>query len=718
MKPRRSRRTYSCGPCKRYKMKCNLELPCLLCIRTRREHQCRENPPNPPSEKERIVQQERRSRNSRRKDRLRHEVESSDELPHSRLGLSSHAPKHVYGNPIPLFGSVQHTPPWALLMDHLPQLLLLLPPDHLLPFLPHATGAPNLPTGLPLPDQTPPRSIHNLGPMLHYIAQCQAKKVDVPPAAFTRWQNLQPHAPPLAVAFNWAHLIENLGFHELVDWTSVYAAAQKMLVSSFQVTDKHTLQCMALAAAFFAAGCLAGPRVSKKAVLRCNEWLTLLSVLVKALDQSTWEDAVFSIVHVILLKTTLMALAQFERVAREFRKLFRAISQNTLFLLLVHELEYLKLPPDRAEEFAVLARCWTYIKLVETEALVLQAETLFQYEHAELKDTIQPDRDLVKWLYGIDPEHPPLTLLIYDTGLIASSLFFRRFENCTSPREISYAYLTLYSEFCAGNRLAAEALFNAMENNDMILAVRSNKSLLGAILKVSFICVRWLLIIRAEPNKFVTLRFAHYVTTLMLMFNPLFAILDSDISSQTLMSSLQNWAQLNTVFDLYNMLTLQALFIAVMKNFTKESTTHWGLDLQWLVDTIKASYSRGRKMLDNVQPYVTLPLASALLLASESLVKMNCHDNHTAQSFYDQITQIIDRPTWNTCVYSLFGLELTAVNYVEQLWRFGEVTKFHGPSPMKITQTLVLNTAFLREFEKSLRGFWFSRRHVEEYLEL
>lgn len=184
------------------------------------------------------------------------------------------------------------------------------------------------------------------------------------------------------------------------------------------------------------------------------------------------------------------------------------------------------------------------------------------------------------------------------------------------------------------------------------------------------------------------------------------------------MSSLQNWAQLNTVFDLYNMLTLQALFIAVMKNFTKESTSHWCLDLQWLVDTMKASYSRGRKMLDNVQPYVTLPLASALLLASESLVKMNCHDNHTAQSFYDQITDIMDRSTWKTCVYSLFGLELTAVNYVEQLWRFGEVTKFHGPNPMKITQTLVLNTAFLREFEKSLRGFWFSRRHVEEYLDL
>lgn len=698
-------------------MKCNLELPCSLCIRTRREHLCRECPPDPPSEQERLVQQERRSRNSRRKDKLKAEPFKPDLTDHRDSispslddGLAALAPQ-VYGNPLPLLNTHQHSPPWVL-VNRLPLLLLLLPPDQLLPFLPPELP---LPFGPPLPELTPLRNIHKLRPMLRYTVRSRAQQVQILEAALLRWTALQLLAPSLSVAFTWARLVENPGFHELIDWPAVYAAAQKLLDPPFRSTDKHTLQCMVLAAAIIACGCLAGPRVSKRAISRTQDWLALLDLLAAGLDFKSWEDGLYLIVHVMLTKSTLMALAEFDRVSADARRVFAAIAQNSLFVRMLHQ-DYQKLPPEKAEKFAILARCWTYTKLVETEVLVLQAETLFQFEHPQLNDSIQPDRALIKWLYNIDPDLPLHGCLLYDMGLIGSSLFFRRFDNCKTPRDISHAYLTLYSDFCASAFLIAQSLFVAADDRELVLAVKTYKNLLAAILKVSFICVRWLLIIRAEPNKFVTLRFAHYVTTLILMFNMLFAIDDAGLP-ETLHEALQR-AQLNTVIDLYNMLSLQALFIAVMKNFTRQSTVHWGLDLHYLVATIRASYTKARLLLSNLQPYASFPVSIGLLEASEALINVRFTGDETALGFFDHLSETMDKPTWKTFVLSVFGLELTGRGYVEQLWRFGHATCWHAEKPMMITKTLVLDTAFLRQFERSYRGFWFSRQHVEEYLEL
>lgn len=701
-------------------MKCNLELPCSLCIRTRREHLCHECPPDPPSEQERLVQQERRSRNSRRKDKLKAEP-FKPELTDHRDSISPSLDDglaalvlQVYGNPLSLLNTLEHSPPWVL-VNRLPLLLLLLllPLDQLLPFLP--PEAP-LPFGYPLPELPALRNIHRLRPMLRYTARSRAQQVQIPEAAYLRWTALQLLAPSLSVVFKWAHLVENTGFHELIDWSAVYAAAQKLVDTPFRSTDKHTLQCMVLAAAMIACGCLASPRVSERAISRSEDWLALLELLATGLDHKSWEDGLFLIIHVMLTKSTLTALAQFDRVSAGIRRVFAAIAQNALFVRMVHQ-DYQKLPTEMAEKFAVLARCWTYTKLVETEVLVLQAETLFQFEHPQLNDSIQPDRALIKWLYDINPDVPLHGCLIYHIGLIASSLFFRRFENCKTPKDISRAYLTLYSDFCSSAFLAAQSLFVAEDDRELVLAVKAHKNLLASMLKVSFICVRWLLIIRAEPNKFVTLRFAHYVTTLLLMFNMLFAINDAGLP-EIVQEALQSRAQLNTVLDLYNMLSLQALFVAVMKNFTRQSTVHWGLDLQYLVATITATYTRARLFLESFQPYASFPVAIGLLETSEALINMRINGDETALGFFDHLADVMDKPTWKTFVLSVFGLELTGRGYVEQLWRFGHATCWHAEKPMMITRTLVLDTAFLRQFERSYRGFWFSHQHVEEYLEL
>ena len=49
---RRKRRSYSCGPCNKLKLKCDLQIPCRSCERSRRADKCLEDPPQPPSEEE------------------------------------------------------------------------------------------------------------------------------------------------------------------------------------------------------------------------------------------------------------------------------------------------------------------------------------------------------------------------------------------------------------------------------------------------------------------------------------------------------------------------------------------------------------------------------------------------------------------------------------------------------------------------------------------
>lgn len=100
---KRQRRSYSCGPCKLLKIKCDLRLPCSACQKFKRESKCREAPPDPPSAEEMVVIQERKQRMSKRRSNSRSGLEhlqmeslpfgySEPLLSHS----STHPPQYSY----------------------------------------------------------------------------------------------------------------------------------------------------------------------------------------------------------------------------------------------------------------------------------------------------------------------------------------------------------------------------------------------------------------------------------------------------------------------------------------------------------------------------------------------------------------------------------------------------------------------------------------------
>lgn len=69
-KPKRQRRSYSCGPCKLLKIKCDLQIPCSSCKKFKRINRCLLQPPQPPSEQELNKIKERKKRSNIKKMRL------------------------------------------------------------------------------------------------------------------------------------------------------------------------------------------------------------------------------------------------------------------------------------------------------------------------------------------------------------------------------------------------------------------------------------------------------------------------------------------------------------------------------------------------------------------------------------------------------------------------------------------------------------------------
>lgn len=75
-KAKRQRRSYSCGACKRNKIKCDLELPCSSCKKANRRESCFQDPPHPPSGDELKKIKQRQLRLRRRKS----EIQDVDKL--------------------------------------------------------------------------------------------------------------------------------------------------------------------------------------------------------------------------------------------------------------------------------------------------------------------------------------------------------------------------------------------------------------------------------------------------------------------------------------------------------------------------------------------------------------------------------------------------------------------------------------------------------------
>lgn len=694
---RRSRRTYSCGPCKRYKMKCNLHLPCGSCVATGRQAECGEDPPNPPTDEEKMKIAQRRSRNSRRRDSVSGTLKLS--LQHNSPGLGVPASAHGSSEQ----GSMHGSPELSTLSDSRRETVVLL----------HS------------PAQKPPRPRSHIGVNIHslqflrtYKEDSKAVQMSIPRPQVSRWQVMISSVDANAVPVWFAKhtLIENGGFQELCDLPSCYTVACHM-VTRFRslrgpvAIDKHSLQNMSLACAVFACGKLMDNTACASAV---DAWLDMAveirDLLGAALDLG---DNLYRATLLAICTTIYVAQGRLHLFEAEYRSLFElAVIQPKI-------LQYLHPDYNRHDEhFLALARMWVYLKLMEVEIAVLHSVSSLQFRWPELSNTIQPDTMLIQKIFGLNFDIPTVDFSSFNISLLVLSMFFRRFEHATSAREAIYLYLTLYGNLTLKIQPAVESTVALLADYIDPVTVREYASVIAAHQKLQMFCVRFLSIVRVDGPHFPSLRVAHYTSLMMTMFN-LFNDLDDRLAIYPgyITEIMLEGSDLHTIMDTYYALAYQSLFLAVIGKFraiSYNSVVDWG----YVFDVVHASNAKTSAKLRVVQPFCNFPMVKSSLAGSSVLVKIAFDKTQpaSAEEFTDHIHNSMVPSVWTTFVGSLFGTLENATNYIAQLWRFAEYVQQNGLVPIHITASLRLDTQFLRAYETCHNSFSYSPQLVDEYL--
>lgn len=752
--PRRARRTYLCGPCKRYKMKCNMELPCRLCVMAKREKECLLKPPNPPLEEEKTKIARRRLRNLRKRELEQlnnidkpkaHDVVAStanatqNTTPVAHPGVSPHtsatpsnptsasphhsSPGHLLSYSLgphphlvpsaPLLALTSPLNPLAVSGD-LSRLLLLSMLDAASLYLSQAPEVPiRVHTGL---------SIHHFAFMAAYVGECKRVAHSVPALTVLRWIKLAQTVLAPQVVHYFAHYYhwEHAGVHELIDVSAVLAAAHAMVrklsgasESQAWCVDRYLLQCMALACLVMAEG----DAIEGQAA-RALRWLDVATdVRELVAPYRLIGECLFLSQLVVLLKIAYVALDRMGDYARDFDAYLATVLAAPEFVEQIQNTEFSGADSD---QFVACARVWLMIKLIETELAVLQPSALLQYKWASLQHTIVPDGSLIKRIYGLDFSAPLTDYLLFTVQLLALDEFFRRFENARLRRDVIYLYLTLYSNVSDKLFPCADSLCSVLAGPIDLPLVAHHSESVAAVNMWLFLLIRWLSLVRADSPHFPSLRFAQYLLTLMCLFNIFHDIDDRlQLPPGVMLDTILKSSHIMVVFQMYSALCHQAVFVAAMARFLRPDSHTHTLDLGYVFRVVLLAVDKTHSKFRASPFFSHMPVLSSVLqvidilraVAIDSLVVVV-----TPQHFVDVLRQRMPASLWLSFVQFVFGTDENLVNHILQLWRLGEFTTTNYNSPIPITALLLLSTDFLRQYEASYLPFWYNTNIVDGYM--
>lgn len=667
-RPRRSRRTYLCGPCKRYKMKCNLEVPCQLCVLAKRDDECLAHPPNPPLAEERTKIEKRKNRNVRRT---------------TARAQQGYSPRH-------------RTSPQTML---LPSLSVLL-----------ATA-----------DTTPPdlfrghlgTNVHDFVFLQEHAAERRAVGVVVPVVVAQQALRVL-HTFDAAVLAQWFARYrdwDKLNVHELLDYTGMFAAAAKVpTIVDAWTCDAYSLQQLLLVCAVLAFGHVMLGRVAaaREALLLSHE-LRLLAAPVLLADYvhyGTW---------VLMWKAPYNFLNEHARYAALVHEYLVLLSQCDDAVAVLHQTQPAQ--PD-SEQFLALARVWTLFKIAETEIAVFHLQGLMQFAFSTLQHTIQPDADTLRRVYGF-PRKPPHVFTPFNYTMFCLLRFFRRFESAQAPQDFIFRYLTLYLEIAAALQPRVDAMLDECVPPSP-QAVARHALTLGSALINNYMSVRWLSLVRADAPHFPSMRFAHYVSLLICCFNwPNYVADHCDGATAYVLDAIATGSHTDTVVHTYKVFPLQALFLAVLAQFDPHLAPDLTVSLDYLYRAVHALFAKTLPRWRDVRPYCDIPVVAATIGVADALLKFaETPAVHATlpHELSDMIAAALGPECWANLICILFGVVENFNNHTAQLWRLVQYIRDNGQKPIPVTWHILLDTEFFLRYESAFAPFSFTATDVEEYM--
>ncbi|KAI5970378.1 hypothetical protein CANMA_000541 [Candida margitis] len=628
-KPKRQRRSYSCGPCKMLKIKCDLQVPCTSCKKFKRVNRCLLQPPQPPSQEELSKIKERKKRTMHKR------LKTSNDIVHAFNDNQNSIPS--------LLSSIQSS---TKLMEqqsrsfhehnghqqsqhsggndnftsaHIRQ-------SHFSNLQPDTTN------GMPTHPISHISSNYNEQPRATFsdenkrsqgdlidtlISQDYQKHIELSMVDVKRIKRLLPSKFEAV-----EHLFDlyintiNSVFLDIQDHDEIMRQGRIIYNKLVSIDDDNVknlsksvefnvveLRNLSLIFLILASGFL----FENVENISCNflfdlrtiykddliqDWVKIAKFIkLKLLSYESLTDLIYLMDWYFIIKNLYTYDNMIVDNYLEFNNLLNYLVLNNDFIALIEDTgaevstptgspqpqkegqykadEVRRKTYSKSREFLLLGKYWIQLRMIELEF------TFFQYKGSmlvsnQLKNSIVPHADVLEIMYG--PNGAYATSALTKHQIAVWSLYYTRSGQSTSIRRIVKDYLMLYSNaslLLKDDLKMVEAKFCTIgENAPQPKVTVDDAETLLKNQQILLLFVRWLSFIRIESNYFPSLRYSSFLTTMINLnnhFNVLEKYYKDDATGGNLVDFILSNFPLHFIKSFLLSLTYQALFLIFLK---------------------------------------------------------------------------------------------------------------------------------------------------------
>lgn len=628
-KPKRQRRSYSCGPCKMLKIKCDLQIPCTSCKKFKRVNRCLLQPPQPPSQEELSKIKERKKRTMHKRLKTSNDIvhafnDNQNSIPSllSSIQLSTKLLEqhlrsfldHGVNQQLQRSGSNDNYSSSHIRQSHFSSLqpetnnsLSTHPISHIT-----SNYDGQAQTKFSVENAQPQGDLINTLLSRDYQKTIELSMVDV-----KRIKRLLPSKfEAIERLFQLYIKTINPVFLDTQDHDEIMRVGRIVYEKLVSIDDENVknlsksvefnfveLRNLSLIFLILASGFL----FEKVDNISCNflfdlrtiykddlieDWVKIAKFIkLKVLSYESLTDLIYLMDWYFIIKNLYTYDNTIIENYLEFNNLLNYLVLNNDFIALIEDIgaevssqdntpqpqaegrpnydETRRRAYPKSREFRVLGKYWIQLRMIELEF------TFFQYKGSmlvsnQLKNSIVPHADVLDSMYGPNGAFANSPLTRHQVAIW--SLYYTRSGQSTSIRRIVKDYLELYSNaslLLKDDLKQVEAKFNNVGEYgpEPQVTIRDVETLLKNQ-QILLLFVRWLSFIRIESNYFPSLRYSSFLTTMMNLnnhFNLLDEYYKGEGKGDNLVDFVLSKFALHFIKSFLQCLTYQALFLIFLK---------------------------------------------------------------------------------------------------------------------------------------------------------
>ncbi|CAN3365339.1 hypothetical protein DICA0_F24344 [Diutina catenulata] len=699
-KPKRKRRSYSCGPCKLLKIKCDLQVPvCSSCVKFKRDDKCLSDPAHPPSHEEWAKIQERKKRTTFK--RLK---QASSTSPRMQPMLPSFDPNVVFDKasqpsppPVPSQSATPH-----------PSQSPSEPPEYTQDPSLQASAAHDAATTMELSivelkkiKRLLPRSWHLVEELISlYYRGCCPLVWEIMPEAAAKHDVQQVY-----------HKL-TLSSPSILDKPVSYLTNVMQSVSLSVAAMRH----LSLMFALMSAGMLfhhtsASPELDqisrhlfdaisfKPDADIIADWMAMSRQLRDRVDGAA------SLTDVMFMLDWYLVTQTYHDYRHDAVGHFLEFNAVLSHCVLVDEwVRYVTDARDRTPLARHLGKYWLQLKLCDIDcSFFADKGTLLQ--GSQYRRGHNPNTQYIEYLFG-GAGLPQLKAPALAVSLQIWGNYYQRKAEVQELGEFLTSYLCLYSAI-------ARHIHESLVAFDPTSLAPPTLVALVQAMSGNYLTTRWLTFIHIEHGYFPSLRFASFLTSMLSMFNP-FIVLDKN--QPHFLDELTAQVNFYHFKWMYQCLVVQGLFLAALAQFRRHPNPH--LSLARVYDTIHDKFSHVLSRLSSLHPVNTIPkYRDCLAIAQGFASVMSAAPVESAGALRDQVLEMLDSHSLRgVYVNYYFGSAANFDSYLHKLWELlSEVAASDTAIP--VVRGLAINDAFVADYAASLDGFQFNHADVDEFVE-